>query len=212
MKVESSAAAGLGPGWILPGEPRPVRFMNTIWADRAGLHDSLSSPADLALWLVAVGATAGPVRVLRDDFASARRLRDSLRRVAALCTNDTRQAAASPIGDAGVAIAEINAAVAASPPIVRLGLRRGKPYRDTGPVTPAVTAALSALATEAIDLFAGERRSELRACLAPGCVLYFVKDHPRREWCSIACGNRARAARHYRRHRLGAQVDPDEVT
>jgi hypothetical protein len=46
----------------------------------------------------------------------------------------------------------------------------------------------------------------LRACQAPGCVLYFVKDHPRREWCSTACGNRARAARHYRRHRDHAET------
>ncbi|MFI6847287.1 CGNR zinc finger domain-containing protein [Kitasatospora sp. NPDC050467] len=33
----------------------------------------------------------------------------------------------------------------------------------------------------------------------PGCVLYFVKKHPRREWCSAGCGTRARAARHYER-------------
>ena len=39
-----------------------------------------------------------------------------------------------------------------------------------------------------------------RATHAPGCVLYFVQDHPRREWCSTACGNRARVARHYDRH------------
>ncbi|HEY0690395.1 MAG TPA: CGNR zinc finger domain-containing protein [Kribbella sp.] len=26
-----------------------------------------------------------------------------------------------------------------------------------------------------------------------------MKDHPRREWCSTTCGNRARAARHYAR-------------
>ena len=26
--------------------------------------------------------------------------------------------------------------------------------------------------------------SELRLCGAPGCVLLFVRDHPRREWCS----------------------------
>ncbi|HEY3005705.1 MAG TPA: CGNR zinc finger domain-containing protein [Kribbellaceae bacterium] len=39
-----------------------------------------------------------------------------------------------------------------------------------------------------------------RACYAPGRVLYFVTGHPRREWCSTACGNRARAARHYARH------------
>jgi predicted RNA-binding Zn ribbon-like protein len=34
---------------------------------------------------------------------------------------------------------------------------------------------------------------------APGCVLLYVSDHPRRQWCSNACGNRARQARHYRR-------------
>jgi predicted RNA-binding Zn ribbon-like protein len=37
-------------------------------------------------------------------------------------------------------------------------------------------------------------------------VLYFVKTHPRREWCSVACGNRVRAARHYQRGR-GHQGD-----
>ncbi|WP_225993278.1 CGNR zinc finger domain-containing protein [Actinomadura rudentiformis] len=48
---------------------------------------------------------------------------------------------------------------------------------------------------------ANDDRLQLRACLAPGCVLYFLKNHPRREWCTAACGNRARGARHYRRHR-----------
>jgi predicted RNA-binding Zn ribbon-like protein len=41
------------------------------------------------------------------------------------------------------------------------------------------------------------------ACHAPGCVLYFLKTHPRREWCSVTCGNRVRAARHYERIRAG---------
>jgi predicted RNA-binding Zn ribbon-like protein len=52
-------------------------------------------------------------------------------------------------------------------------------------------------ARESITLLGGPDAAKLRACHAPGCVLYFVKTHPRREWCSIACGNRARAARHY---------------
>jgi predicted RNA-binding Zn ribbon-like protein len=60
---------------------------------------------------------------------------------------------------------------------------------------------LGALAADAIDLMTGPDRANLRACGAPGCVLAFVKDHPRREWCSSACGNRARQARHYRRTR-----------
>jgi predicted RNA-binding Zn ribbon-like protein len=61
--------------------------------------------------------------------------------------------------------------------------------------------ALGAVAQDAIELLTGPEATTLRACHAPGCVLYFVKTHPRREWCSEACGNRVRAARHYRRVR-----------
>ena len=60
---------------------------------------------------------------------------------------------------------------------------------------------VAAIAADAIELLTGPRRADLRACGAPGCVLLFLKDHPRREWCSNACGNRARQARHYRRTR-----------
>ncbi|MDR6317410.1 putative RNA-binding Zn ribbon-like protein [Actinoplanes couchii] len=57
------------------------------------------------------------------------------------------------------------------------------------------------MADEAIALFTGAARDDLRACPGPGCVLHFVRDSPRREWCSPGCGNRARAARHYARSR-----------
>ncbi len=60
---------------------------------------------------------------------------------------------------------------------------------------------IAALAADAIELLTGPHRDDLRACQAPGCVLMFLKRHPRREWCSNACGNRARQARHYRRSR-----------
>lgn len=60
---------------------------------------------------------------------------------------------------------------------------------------------LATLAADAIDLITGPRRADLRICKAPGCVLMFLKDHPRREWCSNTCGNRARQARHYDRAR-----------
>jgi predicted RNA-binding Zn ribbon-like protein len=69
---------------------------------------------------------------------------------------------------------------------------------------PLVALALARLAAEAVDLLA--RPSTLGVCEAPGCVLYFVRDRPRRQWCSAACGNRARVARHYRRHRSSAEV------
>lgn len=60
---------------------------------------------------------------------------------------------------------------------------------------------LAALARAAVDFLGGPQRDRLRACTAPRCVRYFVKGHGRQEWCRPACGNRARAARHYDRHR-----------
>jgi predicted RNA-binding Zn ribbon-like protein len=61
--------------------------------------------------------------------------------------------------------------------------------------------ALAELAESAISLFTGPGLAALRACQGPRCVLFYVKNHPRRTWCSPACGNRARAARHQRRDR-----------
>src|ERR671918_444350 len=66
---------------------------------------------------------------------------------------------------------------------------------------------LGAIAADTLDLVTGPRRNELRLCGAPGCVLIFEKDHPRRAWCSAACGNRARQARHYRRTRAPRTSD-----
>ncbi len=60
---------------------------------------------------------------------------------------------------------------------------------------------LGALAGDAIELLTSPHREQLRLCGAPGCVLMFLKEHPRREWCSDGCGNRARQARHYARTR-----------
>ena len=64
-----------------------------------------------------------------------------------------------------------------------------------------MTTGLAQVAEQAAELLGGQDAARLRACYAPGCVLYFIKTHPRREWCSVACGNRVRAARHYQRVR-----------
>jgi predicted RNA-binding Zn ribbon-like protein len=63
---------------------------------------------------------------------------------------------------------------------------------------------VAVLAHAAIEFMTGPYRSQLRACSAPRCVRYFVKEHGRQEWCKPSCGNRARAARHYQRHRASA--------
>jgi predicted RNA-binding Zn ribbon-like protein len=65
----------------------------------------------------------------------------------------------------------------------------------------ATDVVLATFAADAVEVLTGPGREHLRACGAPGCVLLFSKEHPRRTWCSVACGNRARQARHYERVR-----------
>ncbi|MFI7068600.1 CGNR zinc finger domain-containing protein [Kribbella sp. NPDC050124] len=189
---------------LLPDEPVSVRLMNTIWADRRGVHDALVDMHDLHAWLSAIDSATtslpGGGRLRRTDLAAFRALRDGLRRLAALITEDVRASAATDVA-VEQAIATVNDAVTRGSMWPQLSLgRSGLERQSAGTATPAMRA-LSTIAAEAIELFTSEEQLRLRACYAPRCVLYFVKDHPRREWCSTACGNRARAARHYRRHR-----------
>lgn len=189
--------------WTLPEEPLSIRLMNTIWADTAGAHDDLLTAVDLDAWLDAVDQERGGATAGSDELESARALRDALRRLAAHATADDRANAASAIGDPQQAVDCVNATVAALP-AQHLAIEDGSLTLAAGTATTAVAAALARVAEHGIEMLGGPQAAELRACHAPGCVLYFLKTHPRREWCSVACGNRARAARHYRKHRASA--------
>jgi predicted RNA-binding Zn ribbon-like protein len=188
---------------LLPGEPAPVRLMNTIRADSAGVHDDLTTPAGLRDWLLAVDHRYAAYAVedpRPDEVAEATLLRDSLRRLAAFATDDARPAAQSPVESVDDAVAAVNRATTHRPH-AQLVIRDGRLHRDRPAPASPTRIALAELAHDSIDLLAGPSAPKLRACHAPGCVRYFVRSHPRREWCSETCGNRARAARHYRRIR-----------
>jgi predicted RNA-binding Zn ribbon-like protein len=178
----------------LLGEPLPVELMNTVWADRDGVHDALTGRAATRAWLAEVGLPCDDL----DGPAAARlrELRDALRRLAADVTADPRPSTAVTSHDEAVTV--VNRACARAPIWTELAWPAGatptSTTRSTGPL------AVATLGEQAVTLFAGGAATRLRACLAPGCVLYFVREHPRREWCSAGCGNRARVARHYRRH------------
>jgi predicted RNA-binding Zn ribbon-like protein len=188
----------------LLGEPLPVELMNTIWADRDGVHDALSGSEALAAWLAAVGDRRGDARPTPELVDGFRRLRDALRELAAIATDDDRRPSSAP-PDLDQALAAVNDACAQAPSWSRLSWSEGgEPVRETRSAGPPPEVALAAIAEQAVELFAGPARTQLRACHAPKCVLYFLRDHPRREWCSAGCGNRARVARHYQRHRAVA--------
>ncbi|MFI2207973.1 CGNR zinc finger domain-containing protein [Streptomyces sp. NPDC020192] len=196
----------------LLGEPLPVELMNTIWADRDGVHDALCDPDGTRTWLHAVAGrmdlmAPGDLDALTTsdlDRLGGRLigLRDALRRLAAEATEDPRPAAVSDTRELDEAVAVLNEAAGETPHWSVLSWTPGQePSRHARSSGQAASAAVSAIAEESITLFSQAARHQLRACLAPGCVLYFLKNHPRREWCSAGCGNRARSARHYQRHR-----------
>jgi predicted RNA-binding Zn ribbon-like protein len=199
----------------LLGEALPVELMNTVWADRARVHDELADPDSALEWLRAVRDRLEPHPAELSDWLaqaepagarevtdSLRDLRDALRRLAAETTADPRDRAPGAIDSRATALDVLARSTAASPTWSVLAWPEGgQPVRTVRSAATAGVAAVALLAELGVELFAGPLREELRACLAPGCVLYFVRQHPRRGWCSDACGNRARVARHHQRRR-----------
>jgi predicted RNA-binding Zn ribbon-like protein len=198
--MSTSAATSAERDWVLPDEPLPVRLMSTIWADADGPHDDLRTTADVNDWLDAVSVDRAGAHATEGELATARALRDAVRLLAAHVTGDHRPSTAAVTADVAAALDRVNV-IAAELPAPRLALRDGRLELGLPGGPSPVTTGLAQVAEQAVALLGGEDAGRLRACYAPGCVLYFVKTHPRREWCSVACGNRVRAARHYRRAR-----------
>jgi predicted RNA-binding Zn ribbon-like protein len=196
------------PAWLLPDEPAPVRLMNTIWADTRGVHDELTDVAALHDWLLAVTDydSIGLGEPSQDELDDAVLLRNSLRRLAAHSTADTRPSAQSPVTEVHDAVDAVNTLLT-DRPRTELTIRSSQLQTVDKQHASPCRSALAGLGYDALELLTGPTAINLRACNAPGCVLYFVKSHPRREWCSEACGNRARAARHYQRVRNQRHID-----
>jgi predicted RNA-binding Zn ribbon-like protein len=181
----------------LRDEPLAIELHNTVYAAHGSLIDGLADAAMAAAWLDGLDA--------RLPEGGGGRRRPDLTELVALRTavRDALQSAVAGTPIAPATLEAINRASARAPRSpVAVWQPHGHPVAATD-VHGATRAdvVLAALAADAVDLLTGPRREDLRACGAPGCVLMFLKDHPRREWCSNACGNRARQARHYRRAR-----------
>jgi predicted RNA-binding Zn ribbon-like protein len=180
----------------LLGEPLPVELVNTCFARRGVPVDGLRTPQDLAAWLAAHREqfeTAVDPQAAGQHLDEVRTLRDTLRELFSAVVAGQRPADA--------AIATLNRLSRQAPTAPQLDwLPPGQPSVTVRPATADPGAVvLAELARAGIRLLGGPDGRRLRACQAPGCTLFFVKQHPRREWCSEACGNRARAARHYAR-------------
>ncbi|WP_371583313.1 ABATE domain-containing protein [Streptomyces sp. NBC_01314] len=171
-----------------------------------GVADDLTDPTGLATWVRAhadtLPTTAGPAA---DEAAltAVRDLRGAVRALfaRAVSPGEPSPADATRLLPAPEALALLNEAAALAPtvPVLTWGpgaepVVRHEPATGEDPLT-------AVLARAALTFLASPERQRLRACHAPRCVRYFLKEHPRQEWCRPSCGNRARVARHHERHR-----------
>ncbi len=199
-----------------------------------GVADDLTDPADLTAWVRAhpealpdtapdraddhrEGLPAGTAPQPADGGAAGftadaaqltavRELRAAVRALFARAVRPGEPSAADaarlmPLPEA---VRHLNEMAARTPSVPVLDWPEGAaPVLRHQPVGPGddLTAAL---AHAVIAFLASPDRDRLRACHAPRCVRYFLKDHPRQEWCKPSCGNRARVARHHQRHKAPA--------
>lgn len=80
-------------------------------------------------------------------------------------------------------------------------------WRWSGP-EDALDRMLWPVARSAADLLTSELVGRVRECASPSCSWLFLdrSRNGRRKWCDMAtCGNRAKARRYYRRHRVGVK-------
>lgn len=188
------------------GRPVALDLAVTIHSDGAGgVKDSLVTIEDLAAWLTTQGRAT--LERCELDAELLRRVRRSRRAIRALLS-DLTGAPRTGLDDAGQpfgvadAVAILNADARQAPTAVELIVSDGTlaARRQRCDVAPS-DLLLGDLADSAVALLTGPDRLRVRACPAPRCVRYFLRQHSRQEWCKPSCGNRVRAARHYRRHR-----------
>ncbi|MFG2492932.1 CGNR zinc finger domain-containing protein [Streptomyces caniferus] len=187
-----------------------LEFAVTLRHDgHGGVADDLAGPEGLAVWVrersALLDCAAGPALPDEALHTAVRELRAAVRSLFA------RAVRPGPPSSADAhrllpeeALRRLNAAAALVPTAPRLSWEPGAPpavrHHPTG--SPATADRIvAALARAALDFLTGPDRALLRACPAPRCVRYFVKDHARQEWCTPSCGNRARVARHHERRR-----------
>jgi predicted RNA-binding Zn ribbon-like protein len=171
-----------------------------------GVADDLTDPAGLTAWVRAHPEALPDTEGFTADAARLAAVRELRAAARALFARAVRPGEPSPADAARLlpeaeAVRRLNEAAARTPTVPVLHWPRASgPVVQQRPVHGAddLTATL---ARAVIAFLASPDRDRLRACHAPRCVRYFLKEHPRQEWCKPSCGNRARVARHHQRHR-----------
>ncbi|OQS13149.1 hypothetical protein B0T36_21655 [Nocardia donostiensis] len=176
----------------LIGEPLALDLVNS----RPAGADLLETPEQLDHWLhLQADRLPEPFANLTSaDLHAVRDVRDQITAALEALLHGRRPPAAALRG--------LDTAQSAAPAIRHLewdGERCVATVRRKGTSGERLAATL---AEAAVDLLTDPALPKLRRCAADDCVMLFLPVHPRRQWCSPdRCGNRARVARYYHRHK-----------
>lgn len=180
-----------GPMFRWLGEELAIDLANTmLFVEAEETWDLLGSPEQIDLWLQRERERLGSTAALRRRPEALIQLRDAIHEAF------TAQARRAPLP--GGAVSRLNRAAAAACTYSQLD-SHGRHVQRTR-ARASAERALARIAESAIGLLGGPQRDRLQICPAPNCGMFFLAG-PRERWCCSACGNRARVARHYRRHR-----------
>jgi len=192
-----------------PPDTLAIDFANTrYWRGSPSPTETLSGLSDLLDW-AATTALVAPTTLVRlrttwdarpadadAVFAEALTLREAVFR---------GLAAASAGGVPNPAdLAVLNAALADAP--ARRRLRQSPSGRgwEVDVMAPRAASLLAPVLWSGADLLLGPKLARVRQCANPACGFLFLDDSKagNRRWCSMAaCGNRAKAHRHYLRRK-----------
>ncbi|MFF3513177.1 CGNR zinc finger domain-containing protein [Streptomyces sp. NPDC002573] len=196
-KPTQSPVTAVPPLPPAPGEADSVALAlaNTVILRRGLPDDALPDPSAVAPWLHRHELIAQEADFDASRDGDVRQLRSAIR---TLLTAAVDHDAPSP-----EAVEALNAALRAAPNVSSLRWpASGQPEREDRHQSPdPVTRALAALATDTLTLLCHSPAASLAACAADDCIRLFLRRHAKRQWCSTRCGDRARVARHYARHR-----------
>ncbi|AYF73936.1 hypothetical protein D7D52_08740 [Nocardia yunnanensis] len=189
-------------------DPLALRLANTLRATSSGLTDSFATRESTRDWLrdnvpqLSTHMNVEDYLPSEADRIALVDLRQNVRAVFAeyVSPQPPSSADAAVLPPFPEALAGINAATAPTQRLLGWG-KSGPRTVERLLTADELDTVMAGLADSAIEFFTGPVAAQIRTCPAPRCVRYFLKAHPRQEWCSVACGNRARAARHYAQHR-----------
>ena len=202
------SVAGLVPGFP---EDLCLGFANTrYYRGSDAPAETLAGPEALLAWcrsaaLLSAGGERALRRAWRASAAGAAGFRDALALREALYRIffSTAESQAPMPAD----LDALNRALRATPE--RTGVARagsGFAWRVSPVEAPGVPALLAPVLWSAANLLTGARLARVRHCANERCLWLFLDDSKSgtRRWCSMsACGNRAKAHRHYARQKAG---------